>query len=347
MRFFKNGWRAVFLAFSIIILIWQGNASADNDAGLSIRFYGSSTLLIEDHANQILIDGFFTRTRHRYLGLIQPDTNQVADMVRHTGICIAPLVSETQKRNCRSGKTLDIIIPVHGHYDHALDTGVLALWSGTRLVADPSIKAVLAASTSLAPRSVGAEHWLRPNIIAPFADDSQAKSKPIVVGDFKIRLIRSPHFSSLPTFLIRGTTALDLQFPAGLGDFRLGTSFSVHIEHKKRSLLIVPSAGKMKDTFRNQPSLQAETVFLGVGGLGAHRRTTIEAFWRDTVTAVGAQTAYLVHWDSDQVTFDLNEPVFKAARPSLLRRTWRIFQEAKTANVKLAMPPAIKPFSLD
>ena len=72
--------------------------------GLSARFFGSSSFLFEDANSQILVDGFFTRSRLWFVKRISPDLRQIREMVDHAGICM-PLADgehDLQGGICRS-----------------------------------------------------------------------------------------------------------------------------------------------------------------------------------------------------------------------------------------------------
>ena len=240
-------------------------------------------------------------------------------------------------------KRLELIVPVHGHYDHALDAGVLALWSEAKIVADKSIKAVIDASGRLDPAPLGITEWRKPRSTSPF---DPAEPRRNVVHDengFKVTAIRSEHGANPFVWLTKGHTSDRLSFPAGIAELKIGTSFSVLIEYQNRKILIIPSAGAVTDEFSN-PKIDADVVFLSVGGLGARSRTEIENYWNNTVGEVSPSIVYLIHWDSDRHEFDFNNPEFKVARPPLLSRVVKIFEEIRSDEVDVRFPPALQRF---
>ena len=85
--------------------------AATNDA-VTVTWFGVTTLLFDDGETQILIDGFFSRP-------------SLADIVFSV-----PVQSSAAQINYVldkfSMRRLAAIIPVHSHFDHAMDIGALA-----------------------------------------------------------------------------------------------------------------------------------------------------------------------------------------------------------------------------
>jgi len=321
---------------------FHSNTTSNNISELQIRFFGSSSFLFEDNHTQILIDGFFTRTRHRYFRPIQPNIPQTKAMVQHAGICIEPFVSKTQKQNCKHGKTLKVIIPVHGHYDHTLDVGVLALWSRTPVVYDNSIEAVINASRELDLSTLAKINREQAIKRAKFIKHTSSLELADL-GNFEIKLIRTNHLNNIVTRQLTGETQDTLSFPASIFNFKVGTNYSVWLKHRNQRILIVPTAGNITDEFTSQ-NLTADFVFLGIGGLGFKNQKTIETLWQNTVEATNAKSVYLIHWDSDQKAFDFAKPEFKPARNRSFSRTRKILNNIK-GEVEVLYPPALSKFT--
>ncbi len=91
--------------------------------GLSVTFLGVATLLICDGQSAIMTDGFFSR----------PDLARSA---------LLPLRSDLVRIDAALSRVgadrLDAVIPVHTHYDHALDSAAVAERSGAVLVGGAS-----------------------------------------------------------------------------------------------------------------------------------------------------------------------------------------------------------------
>jgi len=311
---------------------------------VTARFYGSSSFLFDDGKSQILIDGFFSRQRYSYLwGTFSPDLQQISDMVRHTGICVGGAARQPASKACRDGKRLRVIVPVHGHYDHALDAGVLALWSGADIVADPSIEAVLAASRHLSPEPFGLQHWNTPKRQIPFASPASHRHTLADTGEFEVTLLRGDHLRVFGLLLAKGVTDPELRFPASVRDFKVGTSFNVLIEHRGKRLLIVPSAGDLGNLLTDPPK-RINTLFLGIGGLDINGHAATKRYWRQAIDSIRPKVVYLIHWDSDRPAFDFENPGFKMARKLTMRQTFRTIEAIKRADLPVLKPPALVPF---
>ncbi|WP_299472567.1 hypothetical protein [uncultured Roseibium sp.] len=311
---------------------------------LSARFYGSSTFLFDDGKSQILIDGFFSRQAYNPLwGRFSPDLTQISEMVRNTGICPGATDDARIQEQCRNGKELKVIIPVHRHYDHALDAGVLALWSGTKIIADESIRAVVKASEKLSSGALGLRQWKTPNMQPPFLSDNANRRVLEDTGAFRVTLLRGQHIRFFGTVLANGTTDKKLSFPASLRAFRLGTSFNVLIEHDDRRLLIIPSAGNLEGLIEDPPE-NVSTLFLSIGGLDIHGYRATKRYWQKVLDAIDPKVVYLIHWDADTKPFDFEDPKFTPARKLIMRRLFRTIDKLKTPDVDVRRPPALKPF---
>jgi L-ascorbate metabolism protein UlaG (beta-lactamase superfamily) len=317
-----------------------------------VRFWGTTSFLFDDGKTQFIVDGFVTRARHGLLHRFGPSGEQLLKVVKHYGVCRspAPVRQSNQPSHCRNtpGRGLAYIIPVHGHYDHALDAPSWAAWSGAPLIADPSLRAVVEAASSYKGVRLNDFNWRSIALHWPFSDD-RSQSASLSAGTFKIELIKTPHIRNAVSPLLAGRTKKGFKFPTTIWNMKEGTPLSVLVTHENKRVLIVPSAGKIGDIFRNR-NLQARTVILGIGGLGFKSRATIEEFWRDTVLAVGAKQVILVHWDDDQAAIPTSDNVsFRVASPRNFNRTFEIFARLAPAapgrSVEILFPPGSEPFN--
>src|SRR3954447_7438763 len=73
---------------------------------LSVTFLGVASLLVDDGETALLTDGFFTRPSLRgvVLGRIAPDHGRIAVALARAGV-----------------DRVAAVLPVHTHYDHAMD----------------------------------------------------------------------------------------------------------------------------------------------------------------------------------------------------------------------------------
>jgi len=83
--------------------------------------------------------------------------------------------------------------------------------------------------------------------------------------------------------------------PVGAFDYRLGRAYVLHVSHPRGTWLIVGSAGFVEGALRG---LTADTVFLGIGGLGSQTDAYRESFWRETAAMVAPRRIIPIHFDS-------------------------------------------------
>ena len=123
---------------------------------------------------------------------------------------------------------------------------------------------------------------------------------PVALGDFRITPIESRHFQ-FPDPALRERALGNQEIteplvpPVGAFDYRLGKAYVLHVSHPQGNFLIVGSAGYEEGALQG---LDADTVFLGIGGLGSQTAAYREAYWRETVVATGASRVIPVHFDS-------------------------------------------------
>jgi L-ascorbate metabolism protein UlaG (beta-lactamase superfamily) len=91
--------------------------AADGEFG--VTFLGVSSLLLQDGESAVLTDGFFSRPSLLQVGLrrIAPDRARIDAVLARAGL-----------------EHLDAVAPVHTHFDHALDSAVVAERTGAVLV---------------------------------------------------------------------------------------------------------------------------------------------------------------------------------------------------------------------
>jgi glyoxylase-like metal-dependent hydrolase (beta-lactamase superfamily II) len=96
---------------------------AESGAPLTVTWLGVSTLLLDDGSSTLMTDGFFSRPSLARVGL-----GKVSPSPALVDGCLARLKLTR----------LDAVIPVHTHYDHALDSALVADRTGAQLVGGES-----------------------------------------------------------------------------------------------------------------------------------------------------------------------------------------------------------------
>jgi L-ascorbate metabolism protein UlaG (beta-lactamase superfamily) len=244
-------------------------AASAAPGALRATFLGVSTIWFDDGETGILIDGFFSRPGviRSLLGHVEPDRSRVKNALHRARIERAAAV-----------------IAVHSHYDHVMDSPLVAELTGAVLVGSESTANV-------------ARGWGLPaERIRPIEEGSTLR-----YGRFGVTLLRTAHF---PHGMAMGEIRKPLVTPARATDYKEGGSYSVLIEHDGRTVLVQGSAGFVPGALRGR---SADTVFLGLAGLGTREPDYRESYWREVVAAVGAKRVFPVHWDD--FTRSLDEPL--------------------------------------
>lgn len=228
--------------------------------GLSVTFLGVSTLLLDDGSSAILTDGFFSRP----------------GMLSVLGRKLAPDRARVEACLTRAGiDRLEAVVPVHGHFDHALDSAFVAERTG----------AVLLGGTSVANLGRGA--GLPGDRIA-----TPLPGTPTRFGAWTLTLVVSHH---CPPDRYPGTITEPVVGPARVGAYRCGEAWSILVEHDSgRTALVQGSAGYVPGSL---VGYRAEVAYLGIGQLGIQPEEYLETYWAETVRTVGARAVVLTHWD--------------------------------------------------
>ena len=241
---FNGLFRLIFVTFSVVILSGFSGSSylkkrSSNDIlpvssiydDFNVVFFGSSSFLIEAGATQLLIDGFVTRKKHMFIGRIAPDPYMIVDVIRRFRICTskphpAKICAHPKKRRLKA------VIPVHGHYDHALDSTYFAAWANADLYGDTSIQVLKQASQEHSPGRTEFE-WENFHFEDIFTDDKTGQNtRHLVIGDLKVTLIKTKHAKNIATSLLKPKTSERIRFPTKLRNMGLGVSVSVWLNIK-------------------------------------------------------------------------------------------------------------------
>jgi L-ascorbate metabolism protein UlaG (beta-lactamase superfamily) len=166
-------------------------------------------------------------------------------------------------------------VPVHTHFDHVLDSAIVAQRTGATLTGGES-----AANVGRGAR-LPAE---RIHVAVP--------GEPVPYGTFTLTLVESAH---CPPDRFPGRITEPLIPPARAAAYRCGEAWSVLIEHVSgRTALVQGSAGFVPGALDGR---RADVVYLGVGQLGLRGEDYVHAYWAETVRAVRARRVVLTHWD--------------------------------------------------
>ena len=265
------------IAIASLMWLWQdrhalsdlgwpvAEPTLDSDGAVTVTWLGISTLLFDDGETQILTDGTFTRLHFSDFLLLRRVRSDIAS--------INYALNEFRINH------LAAIIPVHSHFDHAMDVGNVA----------NRTTAVILGSESTANIARGAN--------VP-VDQYQilASGESRHFGDFTVTLIETVHAPLGPSGSgwFPGIIDAPLVQPARITAWHSGSVYSLLINHPRGNTLVQGSAGITEGLLGGR---DADVVMLGVGGLAALGKQHAQKYWQETVTATGADQVFAIHFD--------------------------------------------------
>jgi L-ascorbate metabolism protein UlaG (beta-lactamase superfamily) len=234
---------------------------AAEDAPLTVTWAGVTTILVDDGSSALMTDGFFSRPGLANVGLgqIAPSASRIDDSLKRMGV-----------------DRLEAVLPVHTHFDHAMDSAVVAGRTGARLVGGSS-----AAQVGIG----GGLPEDRVAVVTP--------GQPVTLGAYDVTLLESEH---CPPDRFPGLITAPITPPVKTSAYKCGEAWSTVVHHRAtdRRLLIIGSAGFVPGALAGQ---RAEVVYLGIGQLGVQPERYLVDYWAETVRTVGARRVVLIHWD--------------------------------------------------
>jgi L-ascorbate metabolism protein UlaG (beta-lactamase superfamily) len=276
--------------------------AATSETKVSVTFLGVSTLLIDDGDASLLTDGFFSRPglAKVALGRLAPHRGRIRNALERAG-----------------ADRVEAVLPVHTHFDHAMDSAVVARLTGAKLVGGKS------------SANIGHGHGLDEDQIT-VATSGVAMD----LGSWRVTEIESHH---CPPDRYPGEIDHPLQTPAKASAYKCGEAWSILIEHRSsgRRLLVQGSAGFVPGALTGQ---RAEVAYLGVGQLGIQDEGYLTTYWTETVRAVGARTVVLTHWDDFFRPLDLPLRALPYAGDDLDVTMRVLGRLAKEDGVRLHLP---------
>lgn len=224
---------------------------------LRATWLGVTGLLLDDGAHAVIIDPFFTRPP----GLLSLALNRTIEPNE-------TLILEWLQR--LKVKRLDAVLVSHSHYDHAMDAGVVARFTGAKLVGSRS--------TLNIGRGAGLDEDHL--VLAP--------KETLAFGDFRVTFVESAHAGATGGKPL-GEITEPLVPPAHYLDYKLGGTYSILVAHPQGKILHHGTAGYIPGALEGQ---HADVAFLGVALIDK-----MDPYLRETVDAVGASRVVPVHWD--------------------------------------------------
>jgi L-ascorbate metabolism protein UlaG (beta-lactamase superfamily) len=235
--------------------------AATSRSPLTVTWAGVTTLLIDDGESALMTDGFFSRP-----SLLTVGTRTLTPSLPRIDGCLTRLGVER----------LEAVMPVHTHFDHAMDSAVVAQRTGAKVVGGTSAAHLGRGAGLPEDRLV---------VVTP--------GVPVSLGAFDVTLVVGDH---CPPDRFPGAITAPVIPPVRASAYRCGESWSTLVHHRAtdQRLLIVGSAGFVPGALRDQ---RADVVYLGVGQLGLQPERYVVDYWNEAVRAVGASRVVLIHWD--------------------------------------------------
>jgi L-ascorbate metabolism protein UlaG (beta-lactamase superfamily) len=231
------------------------------DSPLTVTWAGVTTLLVDDGSSALMTDGFFSRPGLATVGLrqIAPSAPRIDGSLGRLGV-----------------DRLEAVLPVHTHFDHAMDSAVVAQRTGARIVGGKSAAQVGIGGGLPGDRLVVA-----------------TPGESVTLGAYDVTLVEAEH---CPPDRFPGVIAAPVTPPVKASAYKCGEAWSTLVHHRPsdRRLLIIGSAGFLSDALADY---RAEVVYLGIGQLGLQPERYIVDYWTETVRTVGARRVVLIHWD--------------------------------------------------
>jgi L-ascorbate metabolism protein UlaG (beta-lactamase superfamily) len=231
------------------------------DAPLTVTWAGVTTILVDDRSSALMTDGFFSRP-----GLATVGLRQIAPSPARIDGCLERLGVDR----------LEAVLPVHTHFDHAMDSAVVAQRTGAAIVG----------GTSAAQVGIG----------GGLPDDRVVVANPgeaVTLGSYEVTLVEAKH---CPPDRFPGVITAPVVPPVKAAAYKCGEAWSTLVHHRPsdRRLLIVGSAGFAPGALAGY---RADVVYLGIGQLGVQPEHYLVDYWTETVRTVGARRVVLTHWD--------------------------------------------------
>jgi L-ascorbate metabolism protein UlaG (beta-lactamase superfamily) len=260
--------------------LYSGPRHASQGPGVTVTYFGNTTILISDGTTNLLVDGFFSRpgALRTLFWTIEPNKRII-------------------QKQLTAGKIerLDAVLVGHAHHDHALDSAIVAKETGAVVVGPHAYEFI--------HRGAGTKANQERLVVVP----CDGLTKPF--GKFTVRFRRSAHANphNIVHRSVMGDIHADVRPPTRFTNYQCGEVFALHIRHTHGQIAITTTAGASKGQFAG---LDADVVMLGVGVLGKEPKYAQDLYWKETVGALHPHTVIPVHWDAftSKLRKDLRAP---------------------------------------
>jgi L-ascorbate metabolism protein UlaG (beta-lactamase superfamily) len=260
----------------------------DNHLPFTVQFLGNTNLLFDDGENAWMTDGFFTRpsASEVLFGEVEPNETLIRKCLEKAGI-----------------ERLDMIVPVHSHFDHAMDAAVVAdlidakLWGST--------------STLNIGRGYGLEES---QMMIPQWDSLYS------IGKFKIQFVKSKHWQypdeKQRKILLDNQIEEPLHTPASIFDYKEGDSYTILVEYDTLKLAVQGSAGFREGSIPKE--FDVDILFLAIAGLEMMDVNYNDDYQKHLINPLKPEVLVPIHWD------DFTTPLEDELKTTNLFLNWRL-----------------------
>lgn len=288
---------------SALMKKYQASEVLDNleKSQVKVTFYGTSSLLIADQEEALLIDGFFSRPEFpnfMFSRLAQRDINEIKSIIDSS------LVSEQKDK---PNKKLRNVVAMHSHHDHAMDSPCIANAYAANLIGSQS-------SINIHCEREPVKHSYIVPELKPANPLYRVPLPASVTNKFGVTMLLSQHgdyhCSPASWFLGIGKKIKHpLQMPKYIAKLKEGQSYSALVEHPHSGLrMLIHGSPGFEDGVIHRATLNnpVDWLFLSIGGLARIEENDAgfaEEYFKQTIDASGAKYVVPIHWD------DFTQPV--------------------------------------
>jgi L-ascorbate metabolism protein UlaG (beta-lactamase superfamily) len=280
-------------------------------APVRVRYAGVATLVFDDGETAWMTDGFFSRPGWLRLALTKIEPNRAAIDRGLGSLDVTNLAA---------------VVPVHSHYDHAMDAPLAAMRTNALLI--------------------GSESTLNIGRGAGMPEDRMHKVNAgdiITLGKWKLTFIRSQHAppdsgSDPPT----GTIDAMLVPPARYSAWAVGETWTIFVEHESGArMLVLGSAGFEPGSLNG---FHADTIFLGIALLSKQPADYRAQWWDENVKRVGARRVIPIHWDDFGRPLEDPLVALPYVADDIGAAMAEVSEWSRRDGIELRMPPQFTPF---
>jgi L-ascorbate metabolism protein UlaG (beta-lactamase superfamily) len=228
-------------------------------------------LLIDDGADAILIDGYFTR----------PDVTSGSSTVTPDDGKIEAALETAQVSTTTTTRALRLaaVVVNHSHYDHALDAPEVA----------NKTTALLVGSTTTANIGRGRTVPVPEDRLRTF---NAAGESNFCLGRFRVTAVPTGHLQ-LPLIPTPSGEITTPSNPTTVDAYVDGGTYAIFVRRRARTIMVQGSAGFAPGALQGR---RADVVYLAVAGLTSLLPSSND-YWNETVGMVMPRRIFPIHWD--------------------------------------------------